>query len=203
MNPPSTLLLTIAVIITMPRVAAAAAQLEVCVRQDSATDHDDFDAAFEKGPVVLPAGVIFDWAGHTFGGAADSLDGKHMKPGLAAGWSGVSKEEADRRGQLMVEDNRNKRLTTGLVTLATVKLIKAKPCGLVAVAAVRFPTWGWAVSPVFGDPGIYYQTYGIIHSGRLNTDWTKEPGSLGYAAGVGALNGVLRGTTDRVIDVAE
>ncbi len=43
MNPPATLLLTIAAtiaVLSVPSVAAAAAQLEVCVRQDSAADHE-------------------------------------------------------------------------------------------------------------------------------------------------------------------
>ncbi len=203
MRLPAILLLTIAAL-AAPAAAYATAQLQVCVRQDSASDREDFNAALEKGPVVLPAGTVFDWAGHTFGGAADPLDGKHSLPGGATGWRGVSKQEEDRRGKLLVEDaGRNQRRTTGLVTLATSRLTKAAPCALVAVAAVRSPAWGWAVAPVFGDPAIYFQTYGVVRDGRINTDWSKESGSFGYAAGVGALNGVLRGTTDRVIEITE
>ena len=201
---PSVLPLTIAAATTVSGTAYGAAQLQVCVRQDSTTDHEEFDAIFAKGAVYLPAGTVFDWAGHTFGGAADPLDGKHSLPGAAPGWRGVSKAEDDRRGKLLVEDaGRNQRRTTGLVTLATARLTKAAPCTLVAVAAVLSPAWGWTVAPVFEDPGIYYQTYGVVRGGRLNTDWSKELNSFGVAATAGAVNGVLQGTTDRVIEVTE
>ena len=204
MRLPLTMLLALAAVPAAPAVVAAAAQLEECVRQDSATDREEFDDAFEKGPIVLPAGVVFDWAGHVFGDVADPLDLKHMNPGPAVGWRGVSKEEEDRRNRILVEDaGRNQRRTSGLVTLATLRLTKATPCGLVPVAAVRSPAWGWTVAPVFGDPGLYYRPYGVGRQGRLSTDWSKEPGSFGYAAGAGSLNGVLRGTTDRVVDVGE
>ena len=192
------------VLVLAPGCAQAAAQLEICVRQDSLTDRDDFDAAFEHGPVMLPAGVVFDLAGHTFGGASDPLDGKHMRPGAGVGWTGISKEEGERRSKVMLEDTgRNQRRTSGLVTTSAVRLTKARPCALAPVAAVASAAWGWTVAPIFGDPNIYYQTYGVVHDGKLNTDWTKEPAGYGTPALGGALNGVLRGTTERVINILE
>ena len=193
----------VAFTVLVPLTAQAAGMLQVCVRRDD-TDHEEFSAMFAHGPVVLPAGVVFDFAGHTFGGAADPLDGMHMRNGLDLGWKGISKAEEDRRGQLMLDDSkRDQRHKSGLVTLVGMRLTKARPCATVPVAAVASEDWGWTVSPVFGDPATYFQAYGVIHGGVLNTDWTKELPSLGGPALNGALNGVLQGTTDRVVTIGK
>lgn len=185
----------------MATAAEAAGSLQVCVRRDD-PELEEFNATFARGPVVLPPGVVFDLAGHTFGGAADPLDGMHMGKGSDLGWKGITKVEEERRGRLMLDDSkRDQKHKSGLVTLSEIRLTKARPCATVAVAAVLSGDWGWTVSPVFGDTGIYYQTYGVIHGGVLNTDWTKEPPSLGEPALGGALNGILQGTTDRIVTI--
>lgn len=178
---------------------APPAVLQVCVRRDERSPVE-FNENFTRGPIPLPAGVIFDIAGHTFGGAADPLDGLHMRTGPIPEWSGISKAEGERRGEALLEDaRRDRRHRTGLVTLVAVRLTRSVPCALVPVAAVASEEWGWTVTPAFGDPSIYYQTFGVIHDGKLNTDWTAEPPALGVPALGGALNRVLRGTTDRVV----
>lgn len=177
-----------------------AATLTVCVKQLSTKD-DDFIASFQHGPIRLPAGAVFDYAGHAFGPAFDPTDQRHQK-GIK--WIGTSKEEAEKRGTALVSDLvADQRHKAGLITLVERTLTKAKPCAEIPVAAAVSVRWGWTVSPVFGTSDTYYQLFGVIRSGQIDTSFSNDRNSLDYSATRGALNGILSGTTEKNITVSE
>ena len=177
--------------------AYAAASLHVCVERIAGWEVD-FTDAFEHGPIRLPAGTVFDFAEPAFGPASDPRDESHkLKDG---GWSGISKEESDHRGKLLVGDlDADKRHKPGIITLSEVKLTKGQPCADVLVAAVDAPDWNWTVSPVFGASDTYFQTFGVVRGSSFLTNWDDESDPLSFAATRGEINGILRGTTERTI----
>ena len=182
---------------------ASAADLEVCVRRNGA-DLFGFNEAFSKGAITVPTGTVFKWAGHTYGGAADPLDETHSLRYPAVGWRGVSKAEGDRRMQQMLDDGeRQKGPTSAVITTREASLTKGRPCTVVPVATAGSAELRGESGPLTGDPGIYYQAYGVVQGVTLNTNWSAQPPALRSAGINGALNGVLKGKTDTVVDVRQ
>lgn len=174
----------------------AASSLRVCVERYKGSD-EDFSEAFKHGAIRVPAGTVFDLAGPAFGPASDPRDMAHS---ITGGWSGVSKEEADRRGKLLVQKfESDQRHKPGLITLSEVRLTKAQWCADASVAAVDSPRWGWTVSPVYGSSETYFQTFGVVRGSQFDTGFDDDRDPLSFAATRGEINGILSGTTDRVI----
>ncbi len=197
-------LTSIAIVITIGSLfgPATAASLRVCVKQIGKTD-PDYRALFFHGPIHVPAGAVFDQGGIAFGPASDPLDEAHTI--IGGGWTGISKKEADRRDHALSEEasHLDDASQAGLVTLTPMTLTLAKPCVIVSVAAAASQKWKWNVAPVFGSDQVYYQLYGVIYAGELDTKFPNNDDPLDWAGSTGALNGVLTGTADRVIDVPE
>jgi hypothetical protein len=166
-----------------------------------AGDSNDFADEFSNGDIVIPAGTVFDYAGHAFGPASDPLDASHEITG-GTGWQGVSKEEALRRSDLMGQDLRTEQKhSSAVITLQAARLTKAKFCAIVPAAAAESSEWGWTQTPVFGQPETYFQAYGVMNGGGLSTDFANDKDPFQHAAARGEINGILDGTTSRTIKI--
>lgn len=184
-----------------PAGAQTASSLQICVERYKDAE-EDFAEAFKRGPIRVPAGTVFDLAGPAFGPASDPRDMTHAIAG--GGWRGVSKEEAGRRGKLLVQHmDSDRRHRPGLITLSEVRLTRARPCAEAPVAAVDAPRWGWTVSPVYGSSETYFQTYGVVRGSKFEAGFDDDRDPLSFAAMQGEINGILKGTTDRVIRLPE
>ncbi len=173
---------------------AFAGSLYICAEH---TDPDDWQDEWARGPVVIPAGTVFDLAGHVFGTVQDPKDYAHDAG--AKGWK-VPPAEKERRGKLLLEDmTADQKHKSGIITTHEVKLTKARPCADVSAAAVLSSDWGWTVAPVFGDSTRYYQLYGVIREGKLDTGFDDDANPLNHLATRGQLNAVVRGTITEVI----
>ncbi len=173
---------------------ALADSLYICAEH---TDPDDWQDEWARGPVVIPAGAVFDQAGHIFGTVQDPKDYAHNAG--TKGWN-VPPAENERRGKLLLEDmSTDQKPKSGVVTTREVKLTKAKACVDVPAAAVFSPGWDWTVVPVLEDSTRYYQLYGVIREGKLNTRFNEDNFPLDHLAARGQLNAVVRGTITKVI----
>jgi hypothetical protein len=60
-----------------------------------------WDAEFSNGPIVIPAGTVFNFAGHIIGGnVQDPKDYAHYDGGR----KGISPAEIERRQNLLLQD---------------------------------------------------------------------------------------------------
>ena len=87
----------------------------------------------------------------------------------------------------------------GVVTTREVRLTKGRPCADVPAAVALSAEWGWTVTPIFGDSTRYYQLYGVIRGGDLDTGFDDDESPLDHLAVRGQLNAVVRGTITEVI----
>ena len=177
---------------------AGAAELTICVKHIAHYD-DDFGAVFYHGPVRVPAGAVFDFAGHAFGSATDPRDESHQDKDFK--WTNITPEEQERRGKLTVEDATHNPGAgqSGLATLREVVLTKCAPCGRTEAAALLSHEWRWSVSPIFGASDFYYQLYGVIRNGIVKTDFSNDSNSFDFAGARGEINAIVSGTTTRMI----
>lgn len=82
-----------------PLPALAVDGLYICAEH---ADPDDWDAEFSKGPVLVPAGTVFEYAGHIIGGSLlDPKDSAHFEVGVH---KEITPEEKKRRSSLIAED---------------------------------------------------------------------------------------------------
>ena len=192
-----TVALTICLFLAIP---AYGAELNICVLQIQKGD-EDFREAFRRGAIRVPAGTVFDFAGHAFGPVSDPRDMAHSAD---HGWRGVSPEENDRRIKLTLEDvGADQRHKAGLVTLQGVALTSRAPCVSVSVAATSSASWGWTVAPVLGSSETYFQLFGVIRGRSFDTGFEHDDQPLDYVGVRGMLNGMLTGTTDRVVPIPD
>lgn len=175
---------------TASRGAAVTDGLYICAEHG---DPDDWESEFANGPLVVPAGTVFDYAGHIIGG--NLQDPKDLAHSGMHGWKGISTEERARRSdfldQDLTADHRNK---SGLVTTIEVVLTKAAPCALASAKVILSKNWGWTVAPVHGDSALYYQISGVIRRGALDADFSDNNVPLNFVATRGELNASVRGT---------
>ncbi len=88
-----------------------ASSLYICAEH---TDPDDWQNEWARGPVIIPAGAVFDQAGRVFGTLQDPKDFAHDAG--AKGWK-VSPAENERRGKLLLQDvTSDHRHRSGVVT---------------------------------------------------------------------------------------
>jgi hypothetical protein len=163
-------------------------------------DPDDWASEFSNGPVVVPIGTVFDYAGHILGSnLQDPRDAAHFD---VHGWKGISAEENARRESLVSEDLSIVRTNTGAVaTLDQVTLSTSAPCALAQAEVVLSKNWGWTILPIRGDDTRYYQVAGVIKRGALDTNFDDDKVPLNFLAGRGELNASVRGTITRVLDL--
>ena len=166
-------------------------------------DQADWDDEFAAGSVVVPAGTVFAYAGHVMAGnlqdPRDLAHSKNMEPGQL-GWSGISKQEEARRDRLTLQDLDDGQ-TSAVVTTGAVTLTKAKPCALAPAKVVLSKAWGWRTNaPIKGDSTLYYQAYGVIRRGDLDT-FRNDRTPVDRLGGLGELNASIHGMLTRVMDL--
>jgi hypothetical protein len=177
--------------------AAGAGGLYICAEH---ADPDDWEDEFGHGPVVIPSGTVFDLAGQIMGdNLQDPKDWAHWD---APGWKGLPKEEEQRRDQLILEDaNVDQKNTRGVVTTEEIVLTKEQPCGFAHGLAAISGNWGWTAVTITEDKSVYYQLYGILKNGALDTRFTDDGIPVNYLASRGELNASVRGTINRTMDL--
>jgi hypothetical protein len=189
--------------VVLVSLAAASAQatdgLYICAEH---SDQGDWEDEFGRGPVVVPAGTVFDFAGHLMGGnLQDPKDWRHVD---GAGWKGISKQEAKRRSDLLMQDMAiNKKNTSAVATTQQVTLSSSAPCALATAEAVLSEQWGWTVTPITGDSALFYQAYGIIRRGALDTNFDADDVAVSHLAARGQLNASVRGTLRKTMKLDE
>jgi hypothetical protein len=195
-------LVSLAACISGAAATAGAAKdgLYVCAEH---ADPDDWDAEFANGPIVVPAGTVFDYAGHVLAGnLQDPRDSAHFD--VHDGWKGLSPEEAQRRSSLISRDMAvDQKNTSGVATLSEVVLTKSAPCAFAPAEVVLSKNWGWSISPIHGDESVYYQIYGVIRRGALDTNFDDDRIPLNSAASRGEINASVRGTITRTVNLDE
>ena len=102
--------------------------------------------------------------------------------------------------QDMAIDQKNK---SGIVTTQQVTLTKSAPCAIAPAEAVLSKQWGWTVTPIVGDSARYYQVYGIIRRGALDTNFDADDVPVNHLAARGQLNGSVRGTIRKTLNLDE
>ena len=156
-------------------------------------------AAEDEVPrVVLPAGTVFDYAGHMMSGnVRDPHDFAHEKKNDPKHNWNVTDEEEQKREAFMHEDEaRNKRESSGFVTLDEVVLTQKRPCAKSRAAATLSKDWNWVTPTVFADSNLYYQVYGFLKGARFNTDYT--PGGKDLLSGMVVTGGVNARVTETI-----
>ena len=192
----------IAILMLANAVAAARASdgIYICAEH---IDHDDWADEFSRGPVVIPSGTVFDYAGHIMGrNLQDVQDWAHR--GRVGTWKDISKQEEQQRSdwldQDMVIDHKH---TSAIVTIKQITLTRSVPCAITTGEVVLSNQWGWTVSPVVGDDALYYQTYGVIRRGALDTSFEADDVPLNHLAARGQLNASVRGTLTKTMNLDE
>jgi hypothetical protein len=162
------------------------------------TDPDDWQDEFGRGAVVVPAGTIFNYAGHLMG--RNLQDPK----GDATNSKDLSKQEKKRRSDLLIQDMAtDQKNTSAVATTQQIILTASEPCALAPAEAVLSKQWGWTVTPIVGDSALYYQIYGIIRRGALDTNFDADDVPVNHLAARGQLNGSVRGTLRITIKLDE
>ncbi len=177
---------------------AAANGLYICAEH---VDPEDWQFEFHKGAVLVPSGTVFDYAGHIIGGnLQDPKDDAHWH----LGWKGISKEEQERRDRLIAEDmSIDRKNTSAVVTTKDVKLTAAQPCAMTSAKVVLSRQWGWTVDTVAGDPSLYYQAYGAIRRGALDTNFADDKVPFNQLAARGQLSASVRGAITQSLNLDE
>jgi hypothetical protein len=133
------------------------------------------------------------------GNLQDPKDSAHFD---AHGWTGVSPEENERRSSLVSQDlSVDSKNTSAVATMNQVTLTKSAPCALAQAEVVLSKQWGWAISPIQGDVALYYQAYGVIRRGALDTKFEDDSVPLNFLAARGELNASVRGTIIRTLNL--
>lgn len=176
---------------------AYAGSLHVCVDH---VDPDDWQAEWNGGAIKVPAGAVFDFGGHLFGSdLQDPHDFAHWDDGKNL-WSGISAQEAARRDTLTAQDVSPSTpfAKEAVITTSELTLTEQHPCGNVNAATVLSGSWNWTAYPVFGESTIYFEVYGVIQGGQLNTSF--DGGTPFDAAGQRTeLHAIVNGTlTDKI-----
>ena len=166
------------------------------------TNPDDWEDEFIRGPVVVPAGTVFEYAGHLMSG--DIQDRKDWAHSDGIGWKGISKEEDARRTNLLAQDFAvDQKNTSAVATTAPITLTRLLPCALAPAEAVLSKQWGWTLAPIAGDATVYYQVYGIIRRGVLDTDFASDDVPVNHLVARGQLNGSVSGTITKILKLDE
>jgi hypothetical protein len=176
---------------------ASAGEVKVCAAYLGA---DDWTDLFSLGPIVVPAGAVFDYAGHLFNGLQDPRDVAHEK---GNGWN-VSAEEEARRDSLTLQDlDVDQKNTSGFATLRAITLTKKQPCATVSASAVMSDSWGWKQPVIEADSGLYFQVYGVMSGAGLSTSFDNDANPFDFAAARGELNASVVTTIERQVTIQD
>ena len=176
---------------------AYAGTLKVCVDH---VDEEDWQGAWYYGPVTVPAGAVFEYAGHIIGGKLQ--DPKDLAHSTTSGWSDATPRQIKHR-----EDEIYKDLTLpsseigAAVTLAPLKLTEQHPCGIVGAATLLDPQDGWATYPLFADPAEFYEIAGVIKYGSLHENFSGH-GSFDLVAAVSELHASVESSLINKVEIS-
>jgi hypothetical protein len=177
--------------------AAGAGDIKVCAAH---LEPADWQSLFFNGPIVVPGGTVFDYAGHLFNGLQDPRDVAHEK---GNGWNVSTAEEA-RRDSLTLQDlDVDQKNTSGVVTLRSITLTRALPCATVSASAALSDGWGWKQPVIAADSGLYFQVYGVISAVGLSTEFDDDANPFDFAAARGELNASVVTTIDRQVKIPD
>ncbi len=142
-----------------------AGTIKVCIDHIDAGDWKD---AWALGPITVPAGAVFEYAGHILGGnLQDPKDLAHET--FPSGWSDATPAQASRREDEIEEDATIPPSQIGAaITLVPLVLTENHPCGLANAAVLFDPQDGWVVYPLFANLELYYEIAGVIKFGALH-----------------------------------
>ncbi|HUN01031.1 MAG TPA: hypothetical protein PLI96_11190 [Halothiobacillus sp.] len=190
-------ILLAAIFLNFSALCSAQAQsgsLFVCVDH---VDPDDWKGAWQNGPINVPAGAVFEYAGHILSGNLQNP--KDLMNLGKDGWTDVSKAESDRRAALLTEDSQLElQDASAAVTTSEITLTMQHPCGLAPAASLIDPADGWSIFPIFGNSGLYFEIAGVIIGGKLNNNYSDGT-PFDFVAQVSELHASVRGTLTQKI----
>jgi hypothetical protein len=141
------------------------------------------------------------------GNLQDPKDSAHFdhgkgKKGNSPLWTGISPAEIERREALISQDFAiDLKNTSAVATTKQVILTKTSPCALAEAQVVLSKQWGWTISPIHGDVDIFYQVYGVIRRGSLDTNFDDDSVPLNFLAARGELNASVRGIIAKALNL--
>jgi hypothetical protein len=116
----------------------------------------------------------------------------------------LSESEKRRRSDLLRQDMAtDQKNTSGIITTQEITLTSSAPCATARAEVVLSKQWGWTVAPISGDRNLYYQVYGIVRRGALDANFNADDVPVNHLAARGQLNGSVRGTLRKTINLDE
>lgn len=91
--------------------------------------------------------------------------------------------------------------TSAAATTNQVTLTKSAPCALAEAEVVLSEQRGWVISPIRGNSELYYQAFGVILRGALDTSFEDDHVPLNFLATRGQLNASIQGTITRTLNL--
>jgi hypothetical protein len=172
------------------RTGGASSELIICATN---TGKEDFDAEFEDGPITVPSGSVFEFAGQMVGQDLMDPDGHKLLD------SKLSPAEKARIDKIITHNNATK-VVSAVITMAPIILNKGSPCGETSGQAVLSEKWGWQIAQAVSDMNSYYQIYGVLHRGYFDPHPSSNP-QISKMIDYGALNASVIRTTGHPFDL--
>ena len=139
--------------------------------------------SFQKAQCWVPAGTVFEYAGHLIGSLMDPKDSALFEG------RGITPEEKKRRTSLIAEDmSIDRKHSSAAVTTNPNTLMKNAPCALAPARPVLSNEWGWVLPSIVGDSDIYYQAGAVIKRGALDTSLDDDSAPIEFLSSRGELN---------------
>jgi len=152
--------------------------------------------SFQKAQCWVPAGTVFEYAGHLIGSLMDPKDSALFEG------RGITPEEKKRRTSLIAEDmSIDRKHSSAAVTTNPITLMKNAPCALAPARPVLSNEWGWVLPSIVGDSDIYYQAGAVIKRGALDTSLDDDSAPIEFLSSRGELNASVRGTLSNPLDL--
>ena len=183
------------------QAARAAGEIMLCLERHP-VNNSFVQAQPEPKSVPVPAGTVFNYAGHAFGPADDPLDRGHANPD-GEGWRGISPAEETRRRNLQMEDiggdGTYHRPQAALMTTGAVTLSPAHPCARMGAQAVVSADWTWTMESIPAHPDMYFQVYGTVHDQQLDPTFNNDADPFQRIAARGGINAIVTQTVDQAV----
>ncbi|WPP21413.1 hypothetical protein SCD25_13495 [Komagataeibacter rhaeticus] len=183
--------------------ARAAGEVQLCLERHP-VQNSFVQALPEPSSVQVPAGTVFNYAGHAFGPADDPLDRAHANPD-GDGWRGIPAAEETRRRTLQMEDiggdGTYHRPQAALMTTGAVTLSPARPCARMGASALLSVDWTWTMDTIPARPDMYFQVYGTVRDGQLDPTFNNDSDPFQRIAARGGINAIVTQTVDQALSL--
>lgn len=183
------------------QAARAAGEILLCLERHP-VQNSFVQAQPEPASVRVPAGTVFNYAGHAFGPADDPLDRAHANPD-GDGWRGISPAEETRRRNLQMEDiggdGTYHRPQAALMTTGAVTLSPSHPCARMGAEALLSVDWTWMMETIPARPDMYFQVYGTVRDGQLDPTFNNDSDPFQRIAARGGINAIVTQTVDQAL----